>query len=309
MVTLMSYLLIGIIAGILSGLFGVGGGIIVVPALVMLFKYTGVFSDSLIMHMATGTSLAIMIFTASSSAYAYYKRGFIVWPLFLRILPGLCVGMLTGALIGRSLSNNALIALFAVFIILVAIYLFFSKTKEKEGSYITAKSNSTTSNNLLKLPSSALLRSSPQLPTDEWNHALSSGMLHRILTTGGALLIGMLSTTFGIGGGLLMVPFFVFLGFNVRQSSATSSICGLPAAGLGSIILIVSGMSLVTQSVAPLGTTGFVYWPAVGLVSITSVIFAPIGTSLSVRFHQKTLKRLLCILLIMSAGNLLYMIS
>ena len=69
MVEQLLYLFIGAIAGLSAGLLGVGGGIVVVPLLVILF--TSIFPANLLMHMAVGSSLTIMIFTAASTTYAY----------------------------------------------------------------------------------------------------------------------------------------------------------------------------------------------------------------------------------------------
>src|SRR3990167_7952915 len=95
--TLILYLGIGILSGLLSGLLGVGGGIIVVPALAMILKHHALFQASDVMHIATGTSLAVMITTTGSSAVAYQRYHAIIWPLFWRMAPGLALGIVIGA--------------------------------------------------------------------------------------------------------------------------------------------------------------------------------------------------------------------
>jgi len=282
------YLVMGALAGTLSGLLGVGGGIIVVPGLILLFQYSHIFTDALIMHMAVGTSLAIMIFTTLSSAGAYYRRGFIIWPIFLRFIPGLCVGMIVGAMITKQLSSQLLITLFGIFLLVIALFLLFSKS-DQETRHRNSRSNK------IILDKNKLT----------FFFAIPRQLLKELLFVAAALLIGVCSTVFGIGGGLLMVPFFLYVGLTVRESSGTSSVCGIPIACIGTLILTLTGWSVTKNMTTPFGTLGFIYWPAAGMVSVTSILFAPIGTRLAVKLHPKTLKRILAGLLIINAINLL----
>lgn len=125
MLTLTLYLLTGACTGILAGLLGIGGAIIVVPVLVKLF--TPQFPPDLVMHLAVGSSLAIMIFTTLSAAYAYYRRGLISFPLFYKFTPGLIVGAITGSFISRQIPSRGLAIFFGIFMLVVAVNLFFSK--------------------------------------------------------------------------------------------------------------------------------------------------------------------------------------
>lgn len=118
------YLIAGALAGTLAGMLGVGGGIIVVP--ILIYLYSKHFPADLVAHMAVGTSLAIMIFTALSSAYAYQRRGLIVWQLFYKFTPGLIIGVITGSIVGRLISSESLSIAFGIFMMLVAINMFFA---------------------------------------------------------------------------------------------------------------------------------------------------------------------------------------
>lgn len=86
------YLVIGAFAGVMSGLFGIGGGVIVIPALSAIFLHENIFSSSSVMQMAVGTSLAIMIITSLSSLYVHHKHGVVRWPVFQVMLPFLVAG-------------------------------------------------------------------------------------------------------------------------------------------------------------------------------------------------------------------------
>ncbi len=125
------YIAVGTVAGTLSGLLGIGGGIVVVPLLHTLFLYYGIHGTSL-MHSAIATSLAIMLFTTSSSAYAHYRQGHLQLSLFYRFVPGLIVGAFLGALVAQSLSSGNLQAVFSLFLLLIALRLWISPHKEKQ---------------------------------------------------------------------------------------------------------------------------------------------------------------------------------
>jgi uncharacterized membrane protein YfcA len=109
---------IGLMAGVLAGLFGIGGGIVIVPALILLARFAP--------QVATGTSLAIFLFPVGLlGAYSYYKEGNV------RVLPavimavGLFLGSPIGAKISQSMSPLMLRRSFAVFLVLVAARMWF----------------------------------------------------------------------------------------------------------------------------------------------------------------------------------------
>ena len=118
------FVLTGVLAGISAGLLGIGGGIVVVPLLFIIFLHQGA-SITIAMHTAIGTSLAIMIITAIASAVAHAKRKAVWWPLFLRLLPGIIVGAIVGALIANALPGNLLKKIFAVFLLFASIQMAF----------------------------------------------------------------------------------------------------------------------------------------------------------------------------------------
>lgn len=88
---LIIYLLIGAIAGFTAGLFGVGGGLIIVPILYIVFTQMHYYPN-VIMHIAVGTSLATIIVTSISSVTAHHKKGAVLWQVFRNLAPGLVLG-------------------------------------------------------------------------------------------------------------------------------------------------------------------------------------------------------------------------
>ena len=120
----MSYLLLGAIAGTVAGLLGVGGGLIIVPVLAMLFAMQGM-TPAIIMHVALGTSLASIVVTSLSSMRAHHKHAAVDWQTVFRLVPGILVGGWLGALLADRLDTAVLRTFFGVFECLVAIQMWF----------------------------------------------------------------------------------------------------------------------------------------------------------------------------------------
>lgn len=118
------YFMVGVVAGGFSGLMGIGGGLIVVPALYLIFEQQG-FNQDIIIKLAAGSCLAGMIATTAVSLRAHVKRGADVWPMFSRLAPGILVGIVIGGVLVRFLSGHLINQIFAVFVAIIAIRMFF----------------------------------------------------------------------------------------------------------------------------------------------------------------------------------------
>lgn len=114
MTELLLYLMTGACAGMLSGLLGVGGGIIIVPALALLLAPHH-FPESHLMHVALGTSLATIVFTAAASFKAHQRRGSINWQAARGIAPGVVGGTLLGAWLAAHIPSDGLKIVFVLF--------------------------------------------------------------------------------------------------------------------------------------------------------------------------------------------------
>mgnify|MGYP002359202447 CR=1 FL=1 len=119
----------GVAGGIVAGLLGVGGGIVIVPALYFALS-TGCMDAAITMQGAVGTSLATIVFTSLSSGYGHFKRGAIDMDLLKLWAPSLLVGVVLGALLGGYVSGLILVGVFGVVAALVAIDMIFRKTKD-----------------------------------------------------------------------------------------------------------------------------------------------------------------------------------
>jgi len=116
------YTAVGALAGILAGLLGIGGGLVIVPMLVFCFTWQKIPSD-LMMHLALGTSMASIMFTAVSSFWAHHQRGAVHWMVVRRIVLGIFVGTFLGTCIAARLSTGLLKIFFVVFLYYVAIQM------------------------------------------------------------------------------------------------------------------------------------------------------------------------------------------
>jgi uncharacterized protein len=120
MVNILLYLLLGLVTGILSGLMGIGGAIIIIPTLVLLF--------GLSQHTAQGTTLALMVPPIGLlAAWTYYQKGFVD----LKIAGFICIGFFIGGLLGANLAigipEQILKKVFGVLLLAVSIRMIFFK--------------------------------------------------------------------------------------------------------------------------------------------------------------------------------------
>ena len=120
MTNILLYILLGLIAGTMSGLIGIGGGIIIIPALIFLFEFS--------QHQAQGTTLALLVPPIGLlAAWTYYQQGYVD----LKIAGYICVGFflcgLLGAKLAVELSNTALERVFGIALLLIALKMIFAK--------------------------------------------------------------------------------------------------------------------------------------------------------------------------------------
>lgn len=119
------YLIIGVLAGSVSGFLGIGGGIILVPALAFLLSYNEIVPTEIVMRVAAATALAVMVGSSLFAARSHYRHGYISWPLFRQLMPGLVLGAVLGVSIADFLDTAMLRRLFGLFLILISgLYLF-----------------------------------------------------------------------------------------------------------------------------------------------------------------------------------------
>lgn len=201
MENLLIYLATGTVAGVLAGLFGIGGGMVMVPALAIVLTGQGV-PPAIVMHIALGTSLAVIALTSISSTLSHHRRGGVRWDVLRWYGPALAIGALLGAFVADALPGTALRKLVGVSSLLIALQMAFDYRFD------------------------ALEALAP--PRDP-----------ELGVAGG--IVGLLSSLIGIGGGSLTGPYLALRGFELRQSVGTAAAGGIPIAWAGAIGYIVAG--------------------------------------------------------------------
>ncbi|MCM3567574.1 sulfite exporter TauE/SafE family protein [Neobacillus mesonae] len=262
-------LLVGIAASSLGSLIGMGGGIIVVPALLYLSTLTA-FSH-LTPQVVVGTSLFTMIFTGLSSTLAYLKLKTVDYKSGLIFLIGSGPGSILGAWVTEKLDLHSFNIYFGIFILFVSIVMVI-KEKLKPLPYKKEK---------------GIVRSF----TDNSGETFEYGF-NPILAVVISFIVGFLSGIFGIGGGSLMVPTMILLFFfPPHVATATSMFMILPTSILSSITHIA------------LGNVNWLY--ALALVP-GAWIGAKVGVYLNSRLKSKTIVLIIRIILIVVAVRLIY---
>jgi uncharacterized membrane protein YfcA len=194
-------LAIGCIGGFLSGLLGVGGGIIFVPALFFCFKATGV-AEAYIMHVAVGTSLAVVFATGSTSAYHHYQHKSVDMEIVRSWGPFIVLGVLIGALFASSVEGRTLKEIFAGLALVISFYM----------------------------------AAAPEKPETGHGHKIPL-----YLQRGFCAVIGMLSSMIGIGGAILNIPMMSYNGVPMQRAVGTGAVLGIAVALPGMIGYMISG--------------------------------------------------------------------
>lgn len=122
---LFSFLILGAFTGIFAGLFGIGGGGIMVPILTFIFVKLA-FPTEHIVHMALATSMAAIVPTAIASLRAHHARGAVLWPVVIKITPGVLLGTFAGTFLAAYLPTTTLAIFFSLFMAIIAAQLLLN---------------------------------------------------------------------------------------------------------------------------------------------------------------------------------------
>nr|WP_163503786.1 sulfite exporter TauE/SafE family protein [Halomonas socia] len=251
---LLFFCLVGAVAGVIAGLFGIGGGVVIVPALIVALNQQGV-DPAVVIHLAIGTSLAIITVTGASSALAHWQQGAVVVALLKRMLPGLMLGAVLGGLIAGQLRAELLERYFGVFMLLLALRMLLARP-----------------------------------PAEGRQPAGTPAMF------AAGMLIGTFSALFGVGGGVLSVPWLARSGATLARAIGTSAACGLPIAAVGAATFMLTGQG---QASLPAYSTGYLYWPAFAGIALFSVPCARLGVRLAHHLSPRLLRRLFALLMLL----------
>ena len=200
--TVVMLLLMGCGGGFLAGLLGVGGGMVLVPFLVMIFDHVG-HDPTMVVQTALATALATIMFTSLSSMRAHHRKGAVQWNLVWLLAPGILVGGQLGSRIVAWLPGQVLAVAFALFVGWMG---------------------------------SRMLRGARRVEPD-----VPARLPGRLGLAAVGTGIGVLSALFGAGGGFVTVPFLNSRGVPLPKAIATSAACGFPIAFSGTLGYMVMG--------------------------------------------------------------------
>jgi uncharacterized protein len=255
-------LMVGAVAGFLGGLLGIGGGVVIVPALIFAFDHGGISATqsgdgAAVTLIAVGTSLGSIVFTSAAAARAQIHAGMVDWAIVRRFTIPLVLGSYAAGFVAALLPQPLLRGLIGVF---------------------------------LGFVSGVMLTNWRPAPHRVLPGAMGTGAI--------ASFAGLVSGMAGIGGGNVVVPTLVYHNVPVHRATATASTLGFPIAIAGSLGYIHRGFT--TTSLHD-GLLGYIYLPALVAIVCTTVLFAPLGVRVAHRMSATPLRRIFGALLIVVA--------
>ena len=198
------YLIVGALTGVLSGLLGIGGGVIIVPAFLYIFHLIGL-PLNVTMHFAIAGSLAVMAVTAIMSCFSHHRRGNLDWMIIKKMCPGMVIGVLLGSSLAAIAKPSLLEILFGVLLLVLSIRLFFAREKI--------------------------------LPEEQVIH-FPGYIIFFVIT----LLIGLCSGLLGVGGGVLIIPVLTACGVSMHRAAGVSATLIIPVALVGTLNFLIVGL-------------------------------------------------------------------
>ena len=192
--------------GFVAGLFGIGGGLITVPFFYYIFGKHGI-DQAYLMHLAVGTSFAIIIPTSTVSVLTHHKFKAVDFDIVKSYGIFVIFGVIVGTIFAASLKTKSLVLFFSIVILFLGIYLLLLKEKEK--------------NIIIKIK------------------------LHLKIILG--FIVGFVSAPMGIGGAVMNVPILKFFGYSINKAIGSAAAVGFLIALFGAIGFLISGSYLKTN--------------------------------------------------------------
>jgi uncharacterized membrane protein YfcA len=122
----LAYIALGLFTGFSAGMLGIGGGLVMVPTLTMMFAAQTGFPRDEVLHLALGTSIATILFTSLSSLRAHHQHRAVLWDVVIQITPGILLGTLLGTLFASKVPSRPLALFFTIFVCCVALQMILN---------------------------------------------------------------------------------------------------------------------------------------------------------------------------------------
>ncbi len=192
--------------GFVAGLFGIGGGLITVPFLYYIFGQLGI-DQQYIMHLAVGTSFAIIIPTSTVSVLTHHKFNAVDFKIVKNYGIFVITGVVIGTIFAATLKTKSLVLFFSIVILFLGIYLLLIKEREQ--------------------------------------NIVSEMKLYLKVILG--VIVGFISAIMGIGGAVMNVPIFKYFGYSINKAIGSAAAIGFLIALFGAIGFLISGSYLNTN--------------------------------------------------------------
>lgn len=229
----------GVVAGFLSGLLSIGGGFILVPALMYIFSQFYHMEAHYAIQLILGTTMACMIINAISSTIAQNKKESIHWEYIQKNILFIVLGALAGVIASSYAPTDAIKFLFGAFCIFSGFKTIFKKP-------VAVKTVSSFDD-----------------------------------TKAHTFLFGSLCGLIGVGGANVVVPFLQKRGVDLRKSLGTASAFQVPVSITGTMGYIASGMMAHKSVLVQPGAVGYVFIPALVVISLFAVGFNKLGVHMA----------------------------
>jgi uncharacterized membrane protein YfcA len=260
-------LLVGAVSGWLGGMLGIGGGVIVVPALILMFDHTGLLADHAgggngTTLVALGTSLASIIFTSAAAAYTQIRARMVDWLVVRRFTPMVILASYSAGFVAALLPLATLRTFIGCFLAFVSVVMLTN-----------------------------------------WRPAPHRALPGPIASGAIASVAGLVAGIAGIGGGNVVVPTLIYHNVPVHRATATASVLGFPIAIAGSLGYVTKGIGVTHLSD---GLLGYIFLPALAAIVCTTVVFAPVGVRTAHKLKPLPLRRAFGVLLVLVAIRMLW---
>jgi len=198
--------LTAVVVGFVAGLFGIGGGLITVPFLYYIFDSQGL-DPRYLMHLAVGTSFAIIIPTSIASVLTHHKFKAVDFDIVKSYGIFVIIGVIIGTIFAASLKTKSLVLFFSIVIFILGIYLLLLKEKEK-------------------------------------NIVINIKLYLKIIL---GFIVGFISAPMGIGGAIMNVPILKFFGYSINRAIGSAAAIGFLIAVFGALGFLTTGSYLKTN--------------------------------------------------------------
>ncbi len=200
------FLVIGSFAGLLGGLFGVGGGFLFIPAQIFIYNYYDIPKD-LQIKLAICTSLAVVVFNTLAATQTHRKKGAINLPILKKIVLSIILGAIFGGYLAKSFPSTLLEIIFGIMEFLFGLYFLLS----------------------------------PKMHESSQPKKINFLVINIVF-----FLTTLFSVILGVGGGIFMIPILTFLRIPLKQSIGTSALTTLIVSFLGAASLLIPSLQSVT---------------------------------------------------------------